>query len=146
VSLIATQARELGITVPLLGGDGWDSPTLTQGEAKQALEGTYFSNHYSEEDTSAAVREFIAKYQAKFNEVPGAMSALGYDAMKIIAKTMKDGGKIDRETIKTGLASLKGYQGVTGNITIDAKHNATKPAVVLQIKDGKFTYHTTINP
>jgi branched-chain amino acid transport system substrate-binding protein len=145
-SLIAVQARQLGITCPLLGGDGWDSPTLTQGEAKQAMEGTYFSNHYSEQDTAAAVREFIKKFQAKFKADPGAMSALGYDAMMIIAKVIKDGGKADPETIRAGLASLKDYHGVTGNITIDEKHNATKPAVVLQIKDGKFTYHTTINP
>ncbi len=147
VSLIAVQARQLGITVPLLGGDGWDSPTLAQGEAKAALEGCYFSNHYSEQDTSAAVQEFIKKYKAKFGgEAPGAMSALGYDAMMIIAKIIKDAGKADRETIRAGLASLKDYKGVTGNITIDAKHNATKPAVVLQIKDGKFTYHSTVNP
>ncbi len=147
VSLIAVQARQLGITCPLLGGDGWDSPSLTQGEAAAALEGCYFSNHYSEQDTSAAVREFIAKYKAKFGgEAPGAMSALGYDAMMILAKTMKDGGKADRETIRKGLAELKDYKGVTGNITIDQTHNATKPAVVLQIKGGKFTYHSTIAP
>ncbi|MBS1912640.1 MAG: ABC transporter substrate-binding protein [Bacteroidetes bacterium] len=147
VSLIATQARQLGITVPLLGGDGWDSPTLTQGEAKTALEGCYFSNHYSEQDTSAAVQDFIKRYKAKFNgEAPGAMSALGYDAMMIIAKIIKDSGKSDRETIRAGLAALKNYKGVTGNITIDEHHNATKPAVVLQIKDGKFAYHSTVNP
>lgn len=147
VSLIAVQARQLGITVPLLGGDGWDSPTLTQGAAKTALEGCYFSNHYSEQDTSAAVQEFIKKYKAKYGgEAPGAMSALGYDAMMIIAKICKDSGKSDRETIRAGLAALKDYKGVTGNITIDDKHNASKPAVVLQIKNGAFTYNSTIAP
>ncbi|MBL7989371.1 MAG: ABC transporter substrate-binding protein [Chlorobi bacterium] len=146
VSLIAQQARELGIKAPLLGGDGWDSPVLTQGAAKQALEGSFFSNHYSEQDTSAVVLEFIKRYTAKYNEVPGAMSALGYDAMNIIAKVIKDAGKADAETIAKGLATLKDYPGVTGKITIDAQHNANKPAVVLQIKDGKYSYYSTIAP
>jgi branched-chain amino acid transport system substrate-binding protein len=146
VSLLAPQARALGIKAPLLGGDGWDSPVLTEGEARQALEGSYFSNHYSEQDTSARVRDFISRYQKKFNEVPGAMSALGYDAMSIIAKIIKDGGKADSETIRAGLEKLSNYPGVTGNITIDANHNAKKPLVVLQIKDGKFSYYSTINP
>lgn len=146
VSLIAQQARELGMKAPLLGGDGWDSPVLTQGAAKEALEGSFFSNHYSEQDTSAVVLEFIKRFKAKYNEVPGAMSALGYDAMNIIAKIIKDSGKADAETIAKGLATLKDYPGVTGKITIDPQHNANKPAVVLQIKDGKYSYYSTINP
>jgi branched-chain amino acid transport system substrate-binding protein len=146
VSLIATQARELGINVPLLGTDGWDSPVLTQGEAGKALEGCFFSNHYSDQDTSAIVQNFVKKYTAKYGSAPGAMSALGYDAMNIIAKIIKESGKSDPETIRAGLAALKDYPGVTGMITIDAQHNATKPAVVLQIKGGKFTYYTTIKP
>jgi branched-chain amino acid transport system substrate-binding protein len=148
VSLIAQQARELGIghEIPLIGGDGWDSPVLTQGAAKEALEGCYFSNHYSVQDTSARVQDFIKRFKAKYNEAPGAMSALGYDAMNIVAKTMKDGGKADRETIRQGLAALKDYPGVTGDITIDDKHNASKPAVILQIKNGEYSYFTTIKP
>ncbi len=146
VSLIATQARRLGITVPLLGGDGWDSPVLTQGEAKQALEGCFFSNHYSNQDTSKTVQDFVSRYKAKYKELPGAMSALGYDAMHIVAKTIKDGGKADAETIKNGLANLKNYQGVTGNISIDGKHNASKPAVIIQIKNGEYSYFTTVAP
>ncbi|MEO5930537.1 MAG: ABC transporter substrate-binding protein [Candidatus Kapaibacterium sp.] len=147
VSLIAAQARELGITVPLLGGDGWDSPELTKGAGGPALEGCYFSNHYSNDDTSQAVQGFIKRYEAAYkNEAPGAMSALGYDAMNIIAAVIKTSGKADPESIKTGLATLKGYSGVTGNITIDPNHNATKSAVILQIKGGKFTYSATVAP
>ncbi len=146
VSLIATQARELGITVPLLGTDGWDSPVLTQGEAGKALEGCFFSNHYSNDDTATAVRNFVKNYTGKYSEAPGAMSALGYDAMNIIASVIRQSGKSDPESIRAGLAGLKGYQGITGMITIDAQHNATKSAVVLQIKDSKFSYYTTISP
>jgi branched-chain amino acid transport system substrate-binding protein len=146
MGLVAQQARGLGLTVPLLGGDGWDSPTLTEGLSKQALEGSYFSNHYSAQDTSPRVKDFIARFSKKYNKAPGAMAALGYDVMKIIAEVIKTGGKADRESIRKGLASLANYPGVTGNITIDAQHNATKPAVVLQIRDGKFEYHSTIAP
>jgi branched-chain amino acid transport system substrate-binding protein len=146
VSLIATQARELGLTVPLLGGDGWDSPVLTQGQAGKALEGCYFSNHFSEQDTSAIVQNFVKTFRSKFNEEAGAMAALGYDAMKIIAKVIQDGGKADRESIAAGLAKLTNYQGVTGVISIDAQHNATKPAVVLEVKGGRPTYVSTIMP
>ena len=85
-------------------------------------------------------------YNRPIITAPGAMSALGYDAMNIIAKIIQESGKSDPESIRAGLAALKDYPGVTGMITIDAQHNATKPAVVLQIKGGKFTYYTTIKP
>ncbi len=147
VGLIAAQARELGITVPLIGGDGWDSPELATGSAKAALEGCFFTNHYAFDDTTKLVQDFNAKYQAKWNEIPGAMSALGYDAMNIVAKIIKDaGGKSDPETIRTGLAALKNYPGVTGAISINPERNASKSVVVIQIKDGKFTYYTKFDP
>ncbi len=146
VSLIATQARELGITVPLLGGDGWDSPELTKGAAGAALEGCYFSNHYSATDSSAVVQSFVTKYTQTYKTAPGAMAALGYDAMHIIADVIKNAGKADPQAIRDGLAKLNGYNGVTGTISIDPMHNATKPAMVLKIQGGKFVYHTTINP
>lgn len=146
VSLIAIQARELGITVPLMGGDGWDSPELTKGAAKQALEGTFFSNHYSVEDTTARVREFADKFQKKFGQAPGAMSALGYDAMMIAAHVIEQAKTTDPAALVKGLAGLKDFPAVTGNITIDAEHNAEKSAVILQIKDGKFAYYATVKP
>lgn len=146
VSLIAVQARELGITVPLLGGDGWDSPELTKGSAGAALEGTFFSNHYSVEDTTAAVREFTERFKAKYGDQPGAMSALGYDAMKIVAHVMEQAKSTDADAIVAGLNTLKDFPGITGNITIDEQHNAEKSAVVLQIKEGKFSYYTTVAP
>ncbi len=146
VSLIAIQASELGITVPLMGGDGWDSPELTKGAAKQALEGTFFSNHYSVEDTTARVREFADKFQKKFGQAPGAMSALGYDAMMIAAHVIEQAKTTDPAALVKGLAGLKDFPAVTGNITIDAEHNAEKSAVILQIKDGKFAYYATVKP
>ncbi len=144
VSLVAIQAKEVGLDIPLLGGDGWDSPELTKGAAGEALEGMYFSNHYSVEDTSPRVKKFTDEYMAKYNELPGAMSALGYDAMKIVAKVIENVGKADPQLIRDGLEKLSGFNGVTGDISINEQHNADKPAVIIQIKDGKFTYHTTI--
>lgn len=147
VSLIAIQARVLGISVPLLGGDGWDSPKLTEGDAaRKALEGAFFSNHYSVQDTSARVTEFKEKFQKEYGELPGAMSALGYDAMMIVAHVMEQTKSTDAAAFVKALAGLKNFPGVTGNISIDAEHNAEKPAVVLQLKDGQYSYYTTVNP
>lgn len=147
VSLIAAQARSLGIEAPLLGGDGWDSPELVKGEFAKALEGTYFSNHYSLDDTSAAVKEFSRRYREMFDgEDPGAMSALGYDAMMLVADAIERAGTTESNAVRDAIASTAGFVGVTGAITIDDQHNAEKSAVVLEIKDGKFTYFTTIDP
>ncbi len=146
VSLIADQARDLGITVPLLGGDGWDSPELVKGDFAAALEGAYFSNHYSLEDTSARVKDFTTKYRGMFDEDPGAMSALGYDAMMLVADAITRAGTTESEALREALEKTVDFSGITGNITIDASHNAEKSAVVLQIRDGKFAYHTTIDP
>ena len=148
VGTIARQARELGIKAPLLGGDGWDSEKLVEGAggAGKALEGAYFSNHYSKDDTSPRVQEFVKTYTAKYGHAPSGLAALGYDAMKIVALAIKTAGSADRAKIKDALAQTKDFPGVTGNITIDANRNASKPAVVLQIKGNEFVYKKTINP
>lgn len=146
VGTIARQARELGITVPLLGGDGWDSPKLVEG-AGNALEGSYFSNHYSHESTDPVVQEFVRKFKQRFNgEVPDALAALGYDAAKILFDAIKRAGSLEPAKIRDALAQTKDFPGVTGKITIDAERNARKPAVILQIKGKQFKYVTTIQP
>lgn len=144
-SLIAKQARELGITVPLLGGDGWDSPALVQ-VAGSAIEGCFFSNHFSTEDQSPRIQEFVKKYQAKHGAVPDAMAALGYDSAMILADAIKRAGTTDSKALRDAIAATKDFDGVTGKITLDADRNANKPAVVLTIKDGKYSYVTTIAP
>jgi branched-chain amino acid transport system substrate-binding protein len=145
VGMIAKQAREVGITVPLLGGDGWDSPELVRIGGK-ALEGCYFSNHYSVEDQSPRIQEFIAKYKAKFGDVPDAMAALGYDAARILVDAIGRAGTTEPKALRDAIAQTTGFEGVTGNITLDAERNAVKPAVVLQIKDGKVRYVETVAP
>lgn len=143
--LIATQARQLGITVPLLGGDGWDSPSLVE-VAGQAMEGNFFSNHFSVEDPAPQIQEFIKKYQAKYNEVPDAMAALGYDSAMILVEAIRRAGTTESAKLRDAIAATKDFKGITGNITLDPQRNATKPAVILTIKDGKFKYVDTVAP
>ena len=144
--LIVRQARQLGITVPLIGGDGWEAPELVQ-IGGEALEGCYYSTHYSPEAQSPAVQNFVAKFKAKYNgEVPDAMAGLGYDSAMVLAEAIKRAGTTDSAKLRDALAATKDYAGVTGKTTLDANRNATKPAVILAIKGGKFTYVETISP
>lgn len=145
---IAQQARELGIKAPLMGCDGWDSEKLVEGAggAGKALENCYFSNHYSKDDKSPRVQNFVKAYQAEYKKAPSGLAALGYDAMMIIADAITRAKTEDRAKVRVALAETKNFAGVTGDITIDDKRNANKSAVVLQIKGKEFTYNTTIKP
>ncbi len=145
VGLIARQSRELGINVPLLGGDGWDSPTLTS-IAGPAIDGDYFSNHFSTDDTSPIVQGFVKDYRARFKKDPDAMAALGYDGAGVLFAAMKAAGGTDHDKLRDAIAATKNYEGVTGSITINDQRNATKSAKVLTIKDGKFHFVETIAP
>jgi len=143
--LIASQARELEIKVPLLGGDGWDSPSLVE-VAGDAMEGNFFSNHFSSEDKSPAVQNFLAKYKAKYLQDPDAMGALAYDAAMLLLDAIKRAGTTESEALRNAIASTSGFPAVTGNITLDSSRNASKAAVVLQIQDGKFRFVETVAP
>ncbi len=142
---IARQARELGLTVPLMGGDGWDSPKLTE-IGGQAIEGAYLSNHYSVDDPSPAIQKFVADYKARFGAAPDSLAALGYDAAKVLADAFKRAGTTDGPKVRDAIAATQNFAGVTGAITIDKARNAVKPAVVLKVAGGKFQYMETIAP
>ena len=144
VALIAKQARELGFKGPMIGGDGWDSPDLVKiGGA--AVEGCYFTNHYSKDDTRPVVQDFVKKYQAKFNAVPDALAVLAYDAMNITLNAIKTAGKTDGAAIKDALAATD-LDAVTGHIKFDADRNPIKSAVIIKISNGQQVYETTVNP
>ena len=155
VGTIASQARQLGIKAPFLGGDGWDSEKLFEG-AQGALEGCYFSNHYSIDSPDPRIQAFSKAYQAKYSTgVPDAMAALAYDATNVILQAIQKAGKpadgdyasdVFRAKVRDALAATKDYPGVTGDITINAERNADKPAVVLQIKGNKYAFITAIKP
>lgn len=144
--LIAQQARDLGLKAILLGGDGWDSDkTITIG--KQAVEGAYFSNHYSDEELRPEVKKFVDDYKKKYGgKTPDAMAILGYDAMKLMADAITRAGSTDGAAIRDALAATKDFQGASGKISIDEQRNAKKPAVILKIDGGKFRYAGTVSP
>jgi branched-chain amino acid transport system substrate-binding protein len=143
VGLIAKQARELGLQVPLLGGDGWDSSkTLEIGGA--AVEGYFFSNHYAADSDSPKVQEFVKGYRAKYGESPDAMAALGYDAAGILGDALGRAGATTGEKLRAAIAATRDYDGVTGKITIDDARNARKDAVVLKIEGGRFRFYRSV--
>jgi branched-chain amino acid transport system substrate-binding protein len=145
VGLIARQARELGIKAPLMGGDGWDSPKLKE-IGGTAVDGSYFSNHYSAEDKSPVVQDFISKYKAAYGSVPDGLAAMGYDAAKVLADAMTRSPSLGNQDVKDAIAHTKDYQGVTGKITMNEKRDAVKSAVVIKVTAEGFKYQTTINP
>jgi branched-chain amino acid transport system substrate-binding protein len=145
VGLVAKQARELGIKVPLLGGDGWDSSKLYEiGGA--ALDGCYFSTHYSSESNDPKVKDFVAKYKAKYGQVPDALATLGYDAAGVLVAALKNAKSLEGDDVRAAITATKDYAGVTGTISLDQDRNAVKPAVVLKIQGSKSSYVTTVNP
>lgn len=145
VALIARQTRELGLSVPLMGGDGWDSAKLYE-IARGALEGSYFSNHYSPDDPSPRIVEFVKKYQARHGAVPDSLAAQGYDAARVAIEAMERAPDLSGPAIRDALAATKGFAGVTGIITIDADHNAVKPAVVLKVEGNAGKFVATVQP
>ena len=145
VGNIALQARKLGLTVPLLGGDGWDSSKLGQ-IGGEAINNSYYSNHYSHQDPSPRVQDFIKKYKDKFGETPDGLAALGYDAARILIEAMRRAKSLGGDAIAAELAATEDFDGVTGKISIDADRNAVKPAVMLEMKDGQSSYISTIEP
>ena len=142
--LVARQARQLGITVPLFGGDGWESPKLIE-IGGPAVEGTYYSTHYSPEDQSSVVQNFVKKYRERYKEIPDAMAALGYDSAMVLADAMKRAGTTDGLKVRDALAATKDFSGVTGRTKMDANRDASKPAVFVTIKGGAFKYVETIS-
>jgi len=145
VGLIARQAREQGIKVPMMGGDGWDSDKLTE-IGGEAVNGSYFSNHYTVEDPRPEVQNFIKNYQARFGTRPDALAASGYDAARILFEAIKSSGSVEGSKIRDALAATKNFNGATGIITINEHRDATKSAVVLQVQGKEFKYVATVTP
>lgn len=146
VGLIARQAHALNLTVPLLGGDGWDSSKLYEIGGKD-INGSYFSNHYTSESTDPTVVDFIKRYKEKYNgETPDGLGALGYDTGRVLFDAMERAAELKPELIRAEIAKTKDFPGVTGKITIDAQRNASKPAVIVKVDGNVNRYVTTIAP
>jgi branched-chain amino acid transport system substrate-binding protein len=145
VGIILKQARQLGITVPFIGCEAWDSPTLLQ-VAGKAADGCYFSNQFSAGDPNPAVQEFARVYREKLGNLPDNFAALGYDAANVVLDAIKRADSTSPSAIRDAIAQTKDFAGVSGEITIDAQRNASKPAVILAIKDQQVQYFEKINP
>lgn len=138
VAVLIKQARELGITAPIGGGDGWDSPDMLSVAGAAALNNTFFTNHYSVEDPDPAIQKFVEAYKAKYNKAPDSFAALGYDAARLLADAIERAGSADPVKIKEALEATKDFAGITGKMSVDANHNPIKNIVVIEYKDGKL--------
>jgi branched-chain amino acid transport system substrate-binding protein len=145
VGLIARQARELGIKSILLGGDGWESEKLFE-LGGSAVDNSYYSNHYSAEDPSPAVQKFLAEYKKAYGSIPESLAALGYDSARVAIEAMKKAPDLSGPALRDAIAQTKNFPGIAGTISLDEHRNAVKPAVVLQVSEGKLKYVTTISP
>ncbi|MGW6379873.1 ABC transporter substrate-binding protein [Peribacillus butanolivorans] len=146
VGLILKQAREDGIDVPFMGGDGWDSPKVVEIAGAEALKNTFITNHYSPEDEDAKIQDFVAAYKKKYNKTPDAFAALGYDTGYYLADAIKRSGDASPEKIRQALEDVKDLQLVSGTLNLDKNHDPIKSATILEYVDGKQTFKTKINP
>jgi len=145
-ALISKQARELGLTIPLMGGDGWGSPELLE-IGGEAVEGIYYSTHYSPESTAQPVVDFVQKYRARWGgEEPGPFAALGYDAALLLIDALERAGTTEPAALRDAIASTRGLMGVTGRTDIDENGNASKSATIMTVKGGHFTYIGEVEP
>ncbi|MCX7784924.1 MAG: ABC transporter substrate-binding protein [candidate division WOR-3 bacterium] len=145
VGLIVKQARALGIKSVFLGGDGWDSPEMTK-IAGDAINGGYFTNHYSPQDPRPEVQEWVQKYEKKYGAKPDALATLGYDATLLLIEGIRLAGKDDPALVRDALTRLSNFPTVSGNITFDAFGNPVKNAVILQYQNGEQKYIATVQP
>ncbi|NLV16918.1 MAG: ABC transporter substrate-binding protein [Syntrophomonadaceae bacterium] len=141
------QAREMGITAPIGGTDGWDSSDMVAVATAENLNNTYFTNHYSSQDTDPQIVAFVEAYKAKYNgKDPDSFAALGYDAVQLLVQAINDANSTEPEAITAALATIKDFQGITGKMTIDEQHNPVKAGVIIEFKDGGQVMKARIQP
>src|SRR6185369_5892721 len=146
IGQIAIQAKDLGITAPLVGGDGWESPKLIEIGGK-ALEGSYYSNHYFYGDPAPIVHDFVQKYKDRYGQTPDALAALGYDTAKVLAEALKRAKKIDGPSLRDAIGQTQGFAGVTGTINMGPDRNPVgKKLVIEEIKNGQLVLKASIEP
>lgn len=145
--LIIKQAREMGITKPILGADGFGDQKLVEIAGAKNVSDVYYTGHFSEKAPATdKVKPFVESFKKKYNKQPSAFNALGYDSVYMLKQAMEDKNSADSKDITAGLASLKDFVGVTGKMTIDKEHNPEKSVVVLGLTEGKETSAEAVNP
>lgn len=146
VGKIVKQARELGITIPILGGDAWDSPRLVEIGSPEALNNTYFTNFYSVQDTNSASQAFVEAYKKEYGQLPDSMAAMGYDAAYLLVDAIKRANSVDSPKIREALAGTKDFKSVSGSMDLSSTHDAIRGVVIIEMKDGKQVYKETVKP
>ena len=146
VPLQIQQAKRLGITVPFIGSDSWGSEELVKLCGKDCND-YYFSTHYAADASTDTTRKFIASYKTKYGTTPDDVAALTYDSFGLLWQALKTAGKNDRQAVRDALAKIPQYEGVTGNMQFkEGSGDPVKSAVILKIKDGKFTWFANAKP
>ena len=146
VGKIIKQARELGITIPVLGADAWDSPVLVEMGGAQPLNNTYFTNFYSIEDKNPISNAFVEAYQKEYGHTPDSMAAMGYDAARLLVDGIKRANSTEASKIQEALAATKNFSSVSGEMSLNEKHDAVRGVVIIELKDGKQVYKETVKP
>lgn len=146
VGKIVKQARELGIMIPILGGDAWDSPRLVEMGSPQALNNTYFTNFYSVQDTNPASQAFVEAYKKEYGQLPDSMAAMGYDAANLLVDAIKRANSVSSGKIREALAATQGFNSVSGSMNLSPTHDAIRGVVIIEMKDGKQVYKETVKP
>ena len=144
--MIIKQARELGIDVPILGGDGYDSPEILDLAGADALNDVYYSNHYSPMDTSEEVVAFRNAFKEKFGREPGAFHAMGYDLGYFFADAVERAGEASPEKIRDAMAETVDFKGITGTLSIDENHNPVKAVTILELVNGEPKFLKKLEP
>ncbi len=146
VGKIIKQARELGMTIPVLGADAWDSPVLVEMGGAQPLNNTYFTNFYSIEDKNPVSNSFVDAYKKEYGQTPDSMAAMGYDAAKLLVDAIRRADSTDAKKIKEALAATKNFSSVSGEMSLNERHDAVRGVVIIELKDGKQVYKETVKP
>lgn len=144
VPVIADQARKIGITSQLMGGDGWDSPELVK-IGGDAVEGAVFVNHYSPDDSDPEVQEFVNSYKEKYGETPDAFAALSYSTLQLFEEAITKAGSTDGEAVKDALKNID-VDTISGNIRFDENRNPQKSVSIIKIENGEAKLETKVNP
>ncbi|OYV05283.1 MAG: ethanolamine utilization protein EutJ [Verrucomicrobiales bacterium VVV1] len=146
VALICIQAKQLGITAPIFGGDGWESESLLT-IGKDAMNGNYFSTHCAVDQGTPEMAKFVESYKKRFNgKTPDAMAVLGYDSALVLADAMKRAGTTESAALRKAIAETKDFAGASGKITLNEDRDALKALVFIKIENGAFKYTATVNP
>jgi branched-chain amino acid transport system substrate-binding protein len=145
-ALVIRQARDLGINVPIIGGDTWETPEFID-VGRERVEGAVFSTFFASEHAASPVAEtFLKEYRGRYNKEPAAVTALGYDGYLVALDAIKRAGSVEPQKIRDAIAVTKGFIGAAGTVTLDANGDATKSAFIKAVEGGKFVFKTIVNP